>query len=263
MRRPLTYTNVMLAAKKRNVTRWLSAGNMVKRYEELRRYPLQTCLENEDQDLLLSVAINRRVTALLPIMDNLQCITKTLQSANGVSLLTVRTLFNYAVRDYHLLASSLNADASIVHDPVLEAAVVKVLEGKESELTVAQTRKLEPFLKHTDPPVVAEPETELSYAEKALQAYKTQRVAPSESKYINLAWIPPTTNHVERFFSRLKLVFSDRRKSLTPKHLEAVLYLLVNRNLWDARDINEILNLGEIAEDFLEDDLVDEDEAEF
>lgn len=252
-----------LAAKKRNVTRWLSAGNMVKRYEELRQFPIQTCLDDDDLDLILTTAMNRRVTLLLPIIENLQCITKVLQNANGVSLLTVRTLFNFAVVNYPDLASSLDADASIVHDPVLEAAVVLVLEGKESELTVVQSRKLEPFLKLVDPPVAGEPEIELSFAERAIQAYKTQRVAPSESKYVNLAWIPPTTNHVERFFSRLKLVFSDRRKSLTPKHLEAVLYLLVNRNLWDVRDVNDIFNPGEVVDDFLEDVLVDEDEAEF
>jgi len=249
-----------LTAKKRNVTRWSSAMNMAVRYDKLRQLQLQTCLEEDDFDFLLSPAMDRRITRLLPILDNLQCITKELQKANGVSLLTVRMLFDYAVNDYPQLAPSLSSDASIVYDPVLEAAVVLVLDGKESELTAAQAHKIELFLK-VDRPVVAD-ERELSYAERA-RAHKAQRVGPGESKYINLAWIPPTTNHVERFFSRLKLVFSDRRKSLLPKHLEAVLYLLINRDLWDVREVNDILNKGEVEDDPAVIDGDNDDDAEF
>ena len=36
-------------------------------------------------------------------------------------------------------------------------------------------------------------------------------------EYQDLRYIPPTSNHVERFFSACKLVISNLRKSMLPK----------------------------------------------
>jgi hypothetical protein len=38
----------------------------------------------------------------------------------------------------------------------------------------------------------------------------------------------------ERLFSRARLTVGDLRKSMSPMHLEAVLYLVMNDKLWDA-----------------------------
>jgi len=60
------------------------------------------------------------------------------------------------------------------------------------------------------------------------------------TRYINIDWIPPTSNLCERLFSRAKLVFSERRQRLLPKNLEIVLFLKLNRNLWTPFTVQEV-----------------------
>jgi hypothetical protein len=57
---------------------------------------------------------------------------------------------------------------------------------------------------------------------------KKARVAPP-SAYRSVKHVYSTTNIVERLFSRAKIVLSDLRNRMTPRHLEDVLYLRVNR----------------------------------
>jgi hypothetical protein len=85
-------------------------------------------------------------------------------------------------------------------------------------------------------------------------------MTPKTSKYINMKWIPPTTNAVERLFSRLKIVFSDRRKNLLPRHLELILTIVANRNLWDIDDCTKIFNAQNTASQDEDDQLLDSEE---
>ena len=52
-------------------------------------------------------------------------------------------------------------------------------------------------------------------------------------EYLNLNFVPPTSNVVERLFSNARLVLTDYRKSLTPYTFECVMFLKINRNFWD------------------------------
>ena len=49
---------------------------------------------------------------------------------------------------------------------------------------------------------------------KQAQLEIKKKAKTASSKYINLKWIPPTSNMVERLFSRMKIIFADRRKSM-------------------------------------------------
>ena len=62
--------------------------------------------------------------------------------------------------------------------------------------------------------------------EKAKEAQKLQ--GSRETKHFAC-----TTNMVERLFSRAKIVMTDLRKSMTPRHLELIMFLRLNRHLWD------------------------------
>ncbi|KAG7387153.1 hypothetical protein PHYPSEUDO_014673 [Phytophthora pseudosyringae] len=46
---------------------------------------------------------------------------------------------------------------------------------------------------------------------------------------VDLRWVPPTSNDVERLFSRAGIVFSRLRRSLNPMTLETVMFLQYNR----------------------------------
>ena len=65
--------------------------------------------------------------------------------------------------------------------------------------------------------------------EKAKEAQKLQ----GSSRYRETKHIACTTNMVERLFSRAKIVMTDLRKSMTPRHLELIMFLRLNRHLWD------------------------------
>ncbi|KAG2765428.1 hypothetical protein PC116_g21837 [Phytophthora cactorum] len=49
-----------------------------------------------------------------------------------------------------------------------------------------------------------------------------------------MKWVPPTSNDVERLFSRAGIVYSRLRRSLNPMTLETILFLQYNRGMWDA-----------------------------
>jgi hypothetical protein len=48
-----------------------------------------------------------------------------------------------------------------------------------------------------------------------------------------------TSNIVERLFSRAKLILSERRKSMSPYHLELLLFLRANQELWNDYTIQD------------------------
>ena len=43
-------------------------------------------------------------------------------------------------------------------------------------------------------------------------------------KYIDLTWIPATSNACERLFSRAKIIFDDYRQSMTPRKESICIY---------------------------------------
>jgi hypothetical protein len=50
---------------------------------------------------------------------------------------------------------------------------------------------------------------------------------------MDVSFIPPTSNMVERLFSTAKLIYSDLRHSTKPEVLEAILFLHVNESMRD------------------------------
>lgn len=58
-------------------------------------------------------------------------------------------------------------------------------------------------------------------------------IASASGKYINLSFLNPTSNCVERLFSRTRKVWREDRKKMTPRHMEMVMFLTINRELWD------------------------------
>ena len=66
-----------------------------------------------------------------------------------------------------------------------------------------------------------EEEGNLPAVSRALKRHKKTR----NCEYSDVKWIPPTSNHVERFFSYYKHVYSDERKKLLPVNLEMQVFL--------------------------------------
>jgi hypothetical protein len=68
----------------------------------------------------------------------------------------------------------------------------------------------------------ASDDDELTLVQKAL---KNKRRKIVHGEYLNLNFVPPTSNVVERLFSNARLVLTEYRKSMTPYTFECVMFL--------------------------------------
>ena len=113
---------------------------------------------------------------------------------------------------------------------------------EERSLTRGEKHQIRRFLKpiEGDDEVNERDGNELLDALQDHRDRKKARVAPP-SVYRSVKHVFSTTNIVERLFSRSKIVLSDLRNRMLPRHLEDVLYLRVNRHLWNEVTIQMIM----------------------
>ncbi|DBA04520.1 TPA: hypothetical protein N0F65_011068 [Lagenidium giganteum] len=133
-------------------------------------------------------------------LNGLDSVNKLLQN-NETNLREVRAEFDGVIPDYPVIAKCLSADAEVVKFPDLENAIVKALQGHETD--------------------------KLSYAEQELRSASQ----PNTSTYGDLSRIPPTSNVVERLFSKVGRIFSRDRRGIDACTMETLLFLRYNREL--------------------------------
>ncbi|KAE9246993.1 hypothetical protein PF004_g4534 [Phytophthora fragariae] len=78
------------------------------------------------------------------------------------------------------------------------------------------------------------------FADRALRARKKQRVAAQV--YRGVRFIPPTSNTVERLFSKARHVLSLHRHRILPIRHEMLLFLKINRRFWRAATVSKVVN---------------------
>ena len=54
---------------------------------------------------------------------------------------------------------------------------------------------------------------------------------------MDVNWIPCTSNICERLFSKAKLTLGHLRCSMSPYHLEQLLFLRCNKDLWNLQTV--------------------------
>ena len=125
------------------------------------------------------------------------------------------------------------------HSPDFDNAIVNVLGDDVDNLSSTQEEFLEPFRQANNASVVGispvNPDT--PYAIQALK--KKRKVITNE--FIDMSFVPPTSNIVERLFSAARLVLTDYRKSMSPYTFECVMFLKINWELWDASLVSNIV----------------------
>ena len=111
----------------------------------------------------------------------------------------------------------------------LISAIVKIQRNQEALLTTAEKNSVRRFQVESNAEVVAE----LAGEDLDSRLKRKRQLSSSKtSDYINLDWIPPTSDIFERFFSKVKLVLIDLCKSLMPVTLESILFLKVHMGIW-------------------------------
>ena len=70
------------------------------------------------------------------------------------------------------------------------------------------------------------------------QGEKEAEARLKKSRYRSTKHIFTSSVIVECLFSRAKMILEDIRKSMSPWHMELLLFLHSNRDLWDAHTVN-------------------------
>ena len=221
----------------RNATRWSSTYEMLKRY-----FRLQEFIDKTDEVLANNMPSPLEMIALKGLMEDLeqfQSTTILLQDSKR-NLQEVRCIFDEMLKHYPTMDYYLSSDGGIVHSPDFEIAIVKILDDEVHNLSSTQEEMLAPFRQANNASIgvgISPVKPDTPYALQALK--KKRKVITNE--FIDMSFIPPTSNIVERLFSAARLVLTDYRKSMSPYTFECVMFLKINRELWDASLVSNIV----------------------
>ena len=227
------------AAKKNNDTRWSSTYDMIKRYLEINEV-VETIDTQSIIDKLLSRTDHRKIEHLMLKLKLMQDVSKELQR-ESLTLDEARDLFDGVVDEFPDMERHLNAEATIVVDPELESGIIKVLRNKQSTLDVYEMARLEKLKKPTIPANDEDNDDIDEVSNFAQRLLKRRRLAAVSHDYLDLTFIPPTSNIVERLFSTAKLILSDQRAAILPFTFEMLLFLKVNSNWWNLQTVDKAM----------------------
>jgi hypothetical protein len=165
----------------------------------------------------------------------------------GIPFVEVRHLFDAVLEDFPELGyHHLSDSAAIVTNPIFEKAIMRIAEGMY--LTEEQQSAVECLLRsvvHNDngamPKVGSGSDDEGgqresdNYALKVERRIKRQKWAiETGDHYINLDVLPGTSVNSEKL---AKDVLLNTRHTTSPRVFEALLFLKVNRTLWNVHDV--------------------------
>ena len=216
----------------RNITRWSSNYYMLHRYHELTPFLEELIDTSPSEELKLQD---------LPVdLTDIQSVTLKLQE-DSITFAEVRRKFDALILRFYSMCKYLSERAEIVDYPQLEAAIVKLFTVPYEDLKLAEKVHLGRFStqqegSHSN----ADVETgHKSFAETVLLSSEP---VPALKTMMKLHWVPPTSNIVERLFSKAKNIRAPLRNRILPVNFEENLYLAVNKNYWDVETLLLVLN---------------------
>lgn len=250
-----------LCPQSRNDTRWGSTYRMLEKYlklcEETNHFRdcafkagtrnLIPTFQREDDEQQSEHEIILEMVALLK---EFEMISKWLQTENNpdpkkrVTLYTVRKVFDKLCAKYSFARRHLSAAADIIHEPLFESAVAK-LQGNDSSLTLAEKKKVSFFLIDSAEAESDEDEDDviMNFLDETLDdaAAESAKRQKKTCPYRSMDHISATSNIVERLFSRCGIIMRPHRRLMDPSTLEMLIMLRFNKDLWDAREVDEAM----------------------
>ncbi|KAH9105198.1 hypothetical protein AeMF1_018909 [Aphanomyces euteiches] len=226
-----------LAPVTRNVTRWSSELAMINRFIDIEPHLYNLI---GVADCMPSRSELRTLVQLQTKLVDLDSVMKTLQSET-LTMAVARCLFDGVISNFPTMAAYLAYDAEIVQNPLFESAVVKVLRNSTGELSDDEAEILIGFgvariVENSDVSVV---DTNVSFADQILLDAEQKKNQSGQLSVQDLRFVLPTSNIVERLFSKAKLVLTDQRLSLLPVNFEMVLFLAANQRFWDVQLVQQ------------------------
>ena len=259
-----------------NGIRWSAIFVMIRRHRMLRPF-----IDRRDRDLeklLLTAHEEDEVDDLFHLLCSLENATKYLQDRD-INLSDARICFDGLLIQFPDL-HHLKEEHQLIYDRPFESGVIKIIRSEEDQLTNEEIDAVKIFIKIpndtieiiTTPPVLAgnDNNSVSIYDARAyvdMENSKKKRKLMDTSQYYLLQSLPCTTCITERLFSKCRHILTYDRQAMSPKTLEALVYLKCNREWWNITAIQEcMLSDGEEDElvasnliDIFDDDFIEVD----
>lgn len=133
--------------------------------------------------------------------------------------------------------------SNIVQNKHFESGLLKLQQNRSADLEPREKEALKPFENTSEEtsttPIILDP-TSKSLGKSILHNYRHQNEGSASSAYKWFSIVPPTSNRVERLFSKCRLILTHLRKRMKPKTLEILLYLQFYRERWSPLTIKKI-----------------------
>jgi hypothetical protein len=228
-----------LAVVKENATRWSSTYQMIDRYFKI-QMQLSALVE-----LLALLPTPIEVDTLsrgFKCLQKFQDITIMLQR-DAIPFTEVRGIFNLLVVDFPEMDFHLGTTSRLVINPDFESGIMRIVKG--TPLTAAEQGAVSRLVKMDMAVSLMESESDdedVSYAVRVAKRLKQEEMETvKREQFVNLDVIPGTSVNCERLFSLAKNILTDTRKCTAPVLFEALLFLKVNRHLWDAYSVGKAM----------------------
>ena len=250
-----------LCPQLRNDTRWGSTYRMLEKY-------LKLCEEtNHFRDCAFKAGTRNLIPSfqraddeqqseheiilqMVALLNEFEMISKWLQTENNsdpkkrVTLYSVRKVFDKLCAKYLFARRHLSAAATIIHEPLFESAVAK-LQVNDSSLTPIEKKKVSFYLIDSAEAESDEDEDDaiMNFLDETLDdaAAESAKRQKKTCPYRSMDHISATSNIVERLFSRCGIIMRPHRRLMDPSTLEMLIMLRFNKDLWDAREVDETM----------------------
>ena len=236
---------IKLCPQRKNSTRWTSCNDTMQKMKKLEPF-IPAC--GFDDTVLANVPTALESATLEEMIKTdgpFKSTSLALQRGgdNRLSLAQVRDLFDKLIEAFPETAGRLGPASTIVQSPHFENAVVKVQSGQEGCLSRLEKEKIKRFLQSTsvdEDDSSSDNDNDTNWADKVI-AQEAKRRKVLKSKYRPMHHIASTSNIVERLFSRAKLIMRPHRKLMSPYHLELLIFLRSNRDLWNEETVDKAI----------------------
>jgi hypothetical protein len=221
--------------------KWSGVLNMVGSYFIYRPHLNSDSWVNSPIIALLPTPVEeRQLRKCLTDLKHFQSVSLLLQT-KGTPLSDAQNMFTWLATKFPDTACKLLPEFTTKRlNRNFESAIVKIQNNTEHLLTVEESEAMAPFLIALDGndevDVALDDEAEDDHDDVHSMLKRARKDIPAavgSTKYINLSFIQPTSNCVERLFSRTRKVWREDRKKMTPSHMEMLMFLTINRDLWD------------------------------
>lgn len=214
----------------KNATRWTSTFEMVQRFLSIKEF-----IDLSDEEILALYPSHQQISQISSLNVTLQKFyqaTLFLQRRD-VTLLDARLLFDRIIAHHPEMKEYLSDDAAITHNSNFDSGICKILGGKLDDMSAKEVLACSRLQVSGSQKLCNEEEDDDGFIPK--------RVANGSSKYLDLRFIPPTSNDAERLFSVASRYYSDVRQRMEPTTLEKLLFLRYNEHFWDIHTVEKAI----------------------